>query len=178
MTTKSHGELTARIARGLKHEGYEVYHDHGGAEGDAGHIASYFGPKERASLLSFIDIAVVEHSSNRAVALIEIEETEDRPKTLLGDAFCVLMGDGVKYDDTHLLVGAWTTLIVVGVNRFLHAARAKYILDQLEKARAGMSTGNAAVGQVVIAGTPTHDKLPEHVQLLMTHAIKRSGLRS
>ena len=179
MTTKSHGQLTARIANQLqlKFKAYNIYHDHGGAEGGAGRITSYFGKKERAYLLSFIDIAIVERESNRLVALIEIEETEDKPKTLLGDAFCALMGEGVKYHDTDLTVGAWTSLIVVGVSKLLHATRAEYIFEHLEAARAGLGTGNARVGHVVIAGVPTQSKLAAHVRLLAAEAIKRSGLQ-
>ena len=85
---KSHGQLTAEIGNSLKFERYDVLYDHGISSTSVGRIVSYFSDKnERGTQLSYLDIAIVKKNTDQAVALIEIEETANRPKTIIGDIF-------------------------------------------------------------------------------------------
>jgi len=178
MSSKAHGALTAEIARNLKCEfdGYAVYHDHGSSAEGAQRIVSFFGEKQRHTLLSFVDIAVVRSQSRKAVALIEIEETEDKPKTILGDAFAVLMGESLSIDEEVLQVGPWTTLIIAVVSETLHDKRYDYIAGKVEKARASMGTGNAAIAHIVLGSSPEKTSLAKLVSSLVRRAITRGGL--
>jgi hypothetical protein len=47
--------------------------------------------------LSQLDIAIVEKNSDKVLALIEIEETNDNPKTFMGDLFGVFLGDHIRF---------------------------------------------------------------------------------
>ena len=73
-------------------KGYDldVLHDHGPKKGNnVGEIVSWSRPESesrRGTALSQLDIAVVDHpDAKKVIALIEIEESEDKPKVLLAD---------------------------------------------------------------------------------------------
>jgi hypothetical protein len=150
VNAKSRGELTVKIGKSLKFEDYDVFYDHDMSSENVGRIVSYFGDNERGSRLSYLDIAIVEKNSNKAIALVEIEETNDRPKTLIGDAFGVLMGEIVAFQDKPLKVGQWTTLIIVGFCKVSHERRNQHIRDKVEMAKSVLGTKNSAIGKVVI----------------------------
>jgi hypothetical protein len=108
---KSHGELTANLADKISRiwhgRGYEVLHDHGRLNNNVGKIVSASKKDYRnGDELRQLDIAVVKHGSNQVIALIEIEETTDNPKTFLGDNFGVLLGEIVCFSkETNYLLG-------------------------------------------------------------------------
>ena len=100
---KSHGELTAEIGQSLNFDNYEVLFDHGISGENIGKIVSYFGDKnQRGTQLSYLDIALVKKSSNKVVALIEIEEKANRPKTIIADIFGFLMGEKLTFHGKEL----------------------------------------------------------------------------
>ena len=88
---KSRGQLTAKMARKIsaywEEHGYSVLYDHDPSSENVRKIVSSFGeqPYGRGTQLSQVDIAIVEKSSDRVFALIEIEETSDKPETFLGE---------------------------------------------------------------------------------------------
>jgi hypothetical protein len=153
---KAHGELTAemgeRLERDLKPKEYDVLYDHGPSEDNVGKIVSGFGDQyDRESELSQLDIAVVKKNPDRTVVLMEIEETNDRPKTYLGDVFGVLMGDHIRFGGgRNLSVDERTTLLVVGISKVDHKRRNEHILGQVNMDESGLSTANSKIGKVVI----------------------------
>ncbi len=93
-----HGELTAEIGAKLTFDGYDIFYDHGTSSENVGKIVSTLKKEYgRDDELSQLDIAVVEQDSDKAVLLVEIEETSDRPKTFLGDIFGVLFGNHIYF---------------------------------------------------------------------------------
>ena len=80
----SKGEITVIIASNLDIEGYDVFYDHGDpANENVGKIAVWYGDDEkpeRDTELSQLDIAIVKKGTNKAIVLVEVEETSDRPK--------------------------------------------------------------------------------------------------
>jgi hypothetical protein len=111
--------MASILSRELNNQPLDVLFDHGqkepGPNDRVGKLASWFGPEFKLeSRLSLIDIAVVLRGSAKALALIEIEETTDKPKVVLGDVLAILMGNGIKFQGKRdLLVGRWTSLIVL-----------------------------------------------------------------
>ena len=165
---KNHGRLTVETAKHLqnsiKDKGYDVLYDHGDSSNkNVGTIVSWYGDgkkPERETELSQLDLAIVQPSSNKVMALIEIEETNDRPKTYLGDIFCTLVGDQINFREKSLLVGRWTTLMIVGFSKEPHVKRNQHILARVEKAKPTLSSKNSSIGKVIIKTFSDEAKLP------------------
>jgi hypothetical protein len=158
---KKPGDGTARAARMLiKHlEGkhLSVLSDHSpkSNEGESiGHIVSwYFSFSEEGwkAPLSQIDMVVLDQSSPRRVlALIEIEETNSRPKNLLGDIFSILIGNEIRYKTETLSVGNWTTLIVIAKGADRHGRRNTYLSQRANYIKSFLGTDDGKVGEIVI----------------------------
>ena len=160
---KSHGQLTADIGKSLDFAGYDVLYDHGISSKPVktvGKIVSYFGDQnERGSQLSYLDIAIVEKNTNRAIALIEIEETANRPKTIIGDIFAFLMGERVVIQGRELEVGNSTTLIILGYSKSQHLKHSQYIIEKVERAKSVLGTKNCEIGKIVIETYSETDKI-------------------
>lgn len=155
---KKHGDGTARAARFLaKHlaeKPYSIASDHG-AESDEsiGHIVSrYFSQEGWKTPLSQIDIVVLDQSNpRRALALIEIEETNSRPKNLLGDVFSILLGNEIRYKGETFPVGNWTTLIVIAKGPERHdKERNAYLSQAAKQASAALGNDNSQLGEILI----------------------------
>ena len=150
------GHLTSAAARfiaiEMDNQGYDVYYDHGQAAEFVGKIAVSIDEElHKKNEISQLDIAVVERATNKAIALVEIEETTDNPKTLIGDLFAVLMGNAVYCPGRKKVnVGDWTTLIVIGKGSTGHKERKAHILKLAKSAGAAMGTNNSRVGELVI----------------------------
>ena len=171
---KSHGQLTAEIGKSLKFEDYDVLYDHGVSSKTVGKIVSYFSDKkERGTQLSYLDIAIVEKNTNQAIALIEVEETANRPKTIIADIFAFLIGEKLAFQGRELEVGNKTILIVVGFSKVPHPKHNQYILEKVEKARSALGTKNCEIRKVVIESYSDKDKLPTLLMSLLDKAIKR-----
>ena len=151
LNKKSHGQLTAEIGKSMEFEGYDVLYDHGISSKTVGKIVSYFSDKnERGTQLSYLDIAIVKKNTNQAVALIEIEETANRPKTIIGDIFAFLIGERVVFQGKELEVGNSTALMVLGYSKLQHPKHNQYILEKVEKAKSALGTNNSRIGKIVI----------------------------
>ena len=151
MSLSKHGELTAEIGSQLTFESCDVYYDHGPSSANVGKIVSTlkraYGKDDE---LSQVDIAIVEKNTDNVVALIEIEETSDRPKTLLGDIFGVLFGSHIFFKRRELHVGDFTTLIVIGISKTKHLERNQHIQDYANKIKRSLETQNSNIGKIVV----------------------------
>ena len=177
---KSHGQLTVESAKHLQQiyqdKGYDILYDHGDwTDKNVGEIVCWYGDGKKPEWeteLSQMDIAVVERVSRRAIALIEIEETNDTPKTLMGDIFCTLMGDQIHFRGSSLQVGHWTTLMVVGFSKKPNGKRIQHILARLERVKPALSTKNSSIGHVLIKTFSDEAKLPALLLYELDKAFK------
>jgi hypothetical protein len=169
-----HGETTAEIGKNLKFEGYDIFYDHGVAGEYVGQIVSTIEKKYlRKDELSQLDIAIVEKNSDRAIALIEIEETNDRPKALLGDILGVLMGEYIYFRRKQKIsVNKHTALIVVGKSKVSDEKRNKYLRKKVMKMKSSLSTGNSKIGKVVIKTFADEKELSTLLLSLLDRAFK------
>jgi hypothetical protein len=171
---KSRGQLTAKMAREIspywEKRGYYVLYDHDPSSKSVGKIVSSFGqqPPTQNTRLSHIDIALVEKSSGRVFALIEIEETTDRPKALLGAVFSILMGEQISFGKERLLaVDKDTSLLVFGKSTVSHEERIQYMLDKVKRFRSNMGTANSKIEKIDLKTFSTEQELKE----LLTNKI-------
>lgn len=163
------GILTDQLAKILTKEldqyGIDVLYDHGQQAcypQNVGEIVSWFGNTyDRKSRLALFDIAIIKRETCKALALIEIEETTDKPKVLIGDVMAILMGDGIKFQGKHdLCIGPWTTLIVLGhYSHSPHLERVQFLEKQMKDLKSGMDTCNAIIGEIVIGLFNNEDDL-------------------
>jgi len=155
----SHGKITAQVGRELsdklRDQGLDVLFDHGGkvdpVDYQVGKISAWFGDEYSAnSHLAHLDIAVVERGSDRALALIEIEESSTTPKVIIGDIFATLLCDYVSFrEERKLEVGAHTSLLVlIKGGKIRKDVRSKYIQNQAEKLIKFIQSGNASIGKI------------------------------
>ncbi len=169
---KTYGQLTAKVAQNItpamRKKGYEVIHDHGSPSDSIGKIVSWYGKGEkceRETELSQLDVAIVEPNSGKAVVLIEIEETNDKPKVLLGDTLCVLMGDHICFRGRRqILVDNETTLVVLGKGDASHEERNEYLSKKVMGIKSSLSTGNSKIGSVIIRAFCDEERLHAHLQ--------------
>ncbi len=153
---KSHGQIKVKVAETLcgyyEAKGYGVFYDDNSTKENVGKIVSWFGDKySRESELSQLDIAIVEKGSDKALALIEIEEINDTPKAFMGDLVGVFLGDHISFrGERHFALGEYTTLIVLGKSKVMHKKRNEYLLEQGMKIKSSLSTANTVIGKLVI----------------------------
>jgi len=156
INNKSQGQMTVKAAETLVSyydaKGYSVFYDHDSPKDNVGKIVSWFGDKyNRESELSQLDIAIVEKDSDKAFVLIEVEETNDTPKTFMGDLLGVLLGDRVVFrGERKFAVGEYTTLIVLGKSKVPHKKRNEYLREQGMKIKSSLSSGNSVIGNILI----------------------------
>ena len=181
----NHGEWTARIARvlaaHLQHRNYEVLFDHGRIESDPadklGKIASWIGSSySYEAVLGHLDIAVVMPNTNRVIALIEIEESTDNPKTLIGDIFATLLGEQLSFQGTRQLhVGEWTTLLVLAHSaRLSHQTRLAYLQSTAFQLKTHSSAANSHIGSVTLGSFTDESELEAKVKQYVDSAIEQS----
>ncbi len=186
---KRHGEITAQmgelLARSLKGRGYVVHYDHGVTGEDVGTIVSWFEGKEgdgRESGLSQLDIVILDERTKKAVLLMEIEETSDRPKAILGDLFATLLGDGIRFSGyTDIEVDQHTILLVVTTSRFGRDAVDEYIEEKVNAVKAGLETRNSQIGEAFIWAFANSEELEERLpseveQLIATREAQLAQL--
>jgi hypothetical protein len=176
---KSDGELTAKMALKLseywEERGYKVLFDHGDSlHKNVGTIVSWFGEQYgREAELSQIDIAIVEKSPYKAFALIEIEETNDSPKTFLGDALCILMGEHICFGGKYpILVDERTALIVLGKSEVSHEKRNIDLRKEVMEIKSRLSTGNSVIGNVEIKSFSDEEGLDALMRSILDRAFK------
>ena len=176
----THGQLTSAAAQSIMGElnrrGYDVYYDHGKKGDFVGKIAvSINKDLGRVKEISQMDIAVINKKSNKVIALVEIEETTDNPKKLIGDIFSIIMGNSIHPPIREKVgVGEWTTLIIIGKGT-RHDERNKYILEMANNARPAMGTVNSSIGNIVIESFPDNGNLENTLMKQIDDAIQRNA---
>ncbi len=179
----AHGRLTAEAAQAITAEmnkrGFDVYYDHGDPSNPFVGTIPVSTEEELTSKnqISQLDIAIVERDTLKAVALIEIEETTDNPKTLIGDIFTTLMGDFVHLPSRKKTaeIGNWTTLIIIGKDAG-HKDRNDRICNLANKAKSTLGTENSKLGSIVIKSFSGNETLKDVLMQKVKEAIKRNGL--
>jgi hypothetical protein len=178
MDHKAYGRMAVKVAETLsgyyEAKGYDVLYDHDSTKENVGKIVSWFGEKySRETELSQLDIAIVEKGSDRALALMEIEETNDTPKTFLGALFGVLLGDHISFrGERKLSVGKHTTLIVLGKSKVMHKKRNEHLREEGMKIRANLATANSTIGNIVIDTFADEKGLYTLLSSVLDRAIK------
>ena len=171
MNNLSHGKFTAEIARNLKFDGFNVYYDHDVASENVGKIVSAISETfGRDDELSQLDIAIVDKESKNAIVLVEVEETNDRPKNFLGDIFGVLLGKHVSFKGNKLNVGRFTTLILAGVTKVDHDKRNEYIQEKVNNI--AISTPNGEIGNILIKTYKDDHDLLERLPPLLEKIVR------
>jgi hypothetical protein len=167
-------EIAGSITRAMNEKGYDVYFDHGPADKFTGTIAvSIEELLGREKEIGQLDIAIVKRNSNEGIALVEIEETTDNPKKLIGDIFAILMGNSIYLPGGKKVdVGKWTTLIIIGKGAG-HEERNMYIRKMVDDAKSALKTVNAGMGHIVIKSFSAKDALKETLLEEIEEAIQR-----
>jgi hypothetical protein len=172
------------LSKELNNQPLDVLYDHGrkepGLNDRVGKLASWFDSEYKLeSRLSLIDIAVLLRSSQQALALIEIEETTDKPKVVLGDVMAVLMGNGIKFQGKRdLLVGRWTSLIVLTYTREgAHRRRTAFLEDQVNHLKSKLATPNASINRIVMDTFHNEADLEAKLRLYVNKALTRAQER-
>lgn len=164
------GKYTAKfgeeLTKGLEsHPNFQVYYDHGdSSKPNVGQITPYFRdkPYNKSTTLSNVDILITHKTNNieKAIILIEIEETDSEPKKILGDIFNIFLAESVCFqredfplDQINLIVGT-----VVGSDDKLQKINSiSNAINDLKKQIKG-SIFDISIGKIELLGD--HD-LPE-----------------
>lgn len=174
----AHGQLTSAAAGclsdQLKNQGYWVYYDHGPAAEFVGKIVvSYDENLTKKSEISQLDIAIIEKKSNKAIALIEIEESVSNQKTLIGDFFAVLIGNSIYCPGKKRVdVGEWTSLVVIR-KASGHNDKNQHVLDMACNAKSVFGTNNCKIGRLVLESFNGKENLEKVLMDQIEIAIRR-----
>lgn len=162
---------------------FQLCYDHGAAP-DAQQIVVWYGkeyaPPFRLQKLAHLDMAVIQRNSSRVLALIEIEDTTDNTKTLVGDLLVTLFGSGIAIgQQTHWTLGPWTAFIV-----FAHVAtqarqqayqrRFDYLQAEVSKLLPHIETNNAKIGRVILDSFVTQTELDDKLRRYLHEIIQNS----
>jgi hypothetical protein len=183
----SKGTLTIQVARSLRLEfdrqGFDLFNDHGKKGIDptekVGKLRSWFGPAIKfESVLADLDIAIVSRYDKKIYALIEIEETTEKPKAILGDILATLIGNGISFKGEHdYKVGKWTTLVVmVNISRQSQSERLKFLVEQVNLIKRGLKTPNALIGTIIIEPFSNYVQLEGKIREHIIEAINQRGI--
>ncbi len=112
-----HGALTNDLGSSLEKEltgrGLTVYHDHGKESESVGEMSAFFGDVvHRDNKLAEVDIAILD-KQKEVILLIEVEENDDRPKTVIGDAMSTLLSDRVAFKSQKQELSDEVTLLIL-----------------------------------------------------------------
>jgi hypothetical protein len=91
-------ELGLLVEQKISSQNLHIYYDHGDPKKDnVGEITAYYGKGlHRDNKLAEIDIAILDNQK-RIILLVEVEENDDRPKTVIGDVMSTLLADGIAF---------------------------------------------------------------------------------
>jgi hypothetical protein len=175
--SKKHGEITAALGKELNNSnelarlGYAVIYDHrnGGAD-DVGVTAAWAGDeKKRDNRLAEIDIVVYAMQGHKAKLLIEIEESGDNPKKIIGAAMATLFGEKISSSgQENLQIGKWTTLLVLAKGEGdAHIERTRLIEERINDLLHAEGINKMKIGSVKLVLFQHEDDLkPMIINLL------------
>lgn len=113
------GELGQRLYQKLIGTAHAVYFDHkhgAGSESKNRHAMPFFDDCSTASILSYVDLAIINKSSNSVELLAEIEESGVDPKKVIGDIVNILLSDGLRVDGVNYPCGEVVFILGLKVN--------------------------------------------------------------
>jgi hypothetical protein len=131
----NHGKRTRQIAERLeerlradpvRYSGVQIFYDHGdSSKTEVCQPTSYIGRKYGAdATLSGLDIVLV--CKGKVFLLVEVEESQVRPKTILGDIFSVVLSERVRIKAKSYPIEDATMIVAMIVNSKGQQAK-KYI---------------------------------------------------
>ena len=180
------GPMTQRVARMLGKkfatQALDVVYHHRQKEidpsGSFGKLLSYVDAEDGEKIyLAELDIALYSRNDHKLIALIEIEETSTNAKLQLGDAVVPLLGDYVAFREKRLLVGPWTTMIVLSrispKSRQGRRNRIKFLEQHANHLRSYLTTPNAQIGQLVMDNFEDEVELGEKLTGHIESAVKQ-----
>jgi hypothetical protein len=174
---KRHGEITAAIGNELISDlwaqGYGVMYDHGtSGDENVGVTSAWIGDeKKRDNRLAEIDIVIYARKGRQAVLLIEIEESGDNPKKIIGAAMATLFGDDISSSGKeNFPIGSWTTLLVVAKGEGeSHESRTKEIEDRINQISGATGINKMGIGKIRLALFQTQDDLKNKIIECLKH---------
>jgi len=166
--SKKHGEITAVLGKELNNSselaklGCAVIYDHGKGGADEVGVTSAWigGEKTRDNRLTEIDIVVYEMQGNKAKLLIEIEESGDNPKKIIGAAMATLFGEkisssgGVEFQTTNS-----TLLVLAKGEGDEHVRRTQLIEDRINQLAGVEGVNKMRIGTVKLVLFQHEDEL-------------------
>ncbi|MCE7985739.1 MAG: hypothetical protein DYG89_31565 [Caldilinea sp. CFX5] len=168
------------LTRIVEQSEFQLFYDHSDAPGATAivvwHGDLYTQPL-RPKQLAHLDMALIHRQSSQVTALIEIEDTTDNPKTLLGDLLATLLGSGIAIgSQMHWVIGPWTTLMVLAhvdnlIRQSEYQGRMDYLQTQVEQLLPHLRTNNAKVGRVILDSFVTQTELDSKLQHYVSAAI-------
>jgi len=132
-----------------------------------GQTISWLGSEFLASSrLAFLDIAVVDRASKKAILVAEVEESTAHPKLLIADLFATLLGDHITFGPDHkeeFRIGPWTTysILTKSTGKGSGEQQLQWLAARLNDVKKRLDTPNAAVGQISIQTYRTEEELKE-----------------
>jgi hypothetical protein len=167
--SKKHGELTAALGMELSGSGelvkndFMLMYDHGKGGADEVGVTSAWigGEKQRDNRLAEIDIVVYEAQSRKARLLIEIEESGDNPKKIIGAALATLLAENISPSGgEELRIGPWTTLLVLARGEGdAHLQRTQWMEDRINRLAGTEAANRMGIGKVRLALFQSADEL-------------------
>jgi hypothetical protein len=101
----------------------------------------------------------VEKDTERVIVLVEIEESDDRPKTLLGDVFATMMADNIRFKEKKFAVGLWTTLIIKAKRAKFEIERVSRLQEKIDQLLSHLRTEQGWIGKVLLETYSDGDEL-------------------
>ena len=158
------GELTGKVGEKLTKKfnpnEYVVYYDHGkNTEKVIDKIGNIYvslcQDVTRKTQIGQLDIAIVRKEDNKAVLLVEIEESSSKPKTIIGDVFSFLLGNYVKFKKNGKEFGIKkdTTFLLLILGSNASPERVEWIKENALSMKGDMETFNSNVGKIEIQFT-------------------------
>jgi hypothetical protein len=164
---KRHGEITGAVGSQLTSDlwaqGYGVMYDHGTGGGEnVGVTSAWIGDeKKKDNRLAEIDVVIYARKERNAVLLVEIEESGDNPKKIIGAALATLLADNIASSGKeNFPIGDWTTLLIAARGEGeAHIARTKEIESRISQLAGAPGVNKMGIGKTRLALFQNQDDL-------------------
>jgi hypothetical protein len=153
---EKYGAMTVELGKLLEEElsNKIIYFDHGDPTNkNVGKITAYYGKElHRDNKLAEIDIAILD-DQKRIILLVEVEENDDWPKTVIGDAVSALLADGIAFRSKPctLIDGGATLLLLAKDSKVGHKDRMGEINNRIDQMLSNPIINRRRIKQVKLA---------------------------
>jgi hypothetical protein len=166
----THGAITIELGKLLEAElspqNKIVLYDHGEKNNkNVGEITAYYGKElHRDNKLALIDIAILDEQK-RVILLIELEENDDRPKTVIGDAMSTLLADRIAFrsKEQKMIDGGATLLVIAKDSKVGHENRMGEINKRIDQILGDEMINRLKIKQVKLELFRGPDELKEKI---------------